>query len=588
MKKNIVLILSFILLIICIITLQVKIPRNNNNLKGEKIGDKLYYYDLELNNENMFSWYFKDDIIYYLTYPIESEEGNYTYWKLNIKTGEKTKVATIEEEQADCQLKTDYIECDNYNENKVVIYNLNYEKIYSETITKDIHNYLEYFPYKDTFLKVLDDTIYINQQGKDIETRKLKKLGEYPSFIDFYSTDDNVYLLFLNGDTGEYVLYDYNNDTYQEYTHGMSEKYGNGFIIVTKNEYTVLDLKNNKTLKYPNVLEKDDMYSLIMKVDNETLFIYDNNDLLKVENIAKETIKELNEDTFNNKLIIRMQIENEYLAIESDNDGKNVLYILDLTKVGDITEKTSDYLTRKNNEIETKKQELENKYGITIHIKEEGVSKFPDFTAEPLLDNNIIVKALNEISEVLQKYNPEFFKEFTYQNHTGFQIYLTSTLAPVNYDTQIANPAAYSLFYQDKFTIAIDGEQSDLKNIFCHELFHNLENRLELNEVASFLDWDTYNPIDFNYNYSYTAPTSSKYTLYNSEEKKENIYFIREYDYTFPSEDRADIFGAICSCNEDSEVNNYPNLYKKSIYLRDEILKNYPMLQDTTLFRSLH
>ncbi len=114
---------------------------------------------------------------------------------------------------------------------------------------------------------------------------------------------------------------------------------------------------------------------------------------------------------------------------------------------------------------------------------------------------------------------------------------------------------------------------------------HNLEFNLKAKNITSFLKWDSYNPKDFNYNFSYTKPYTYNYTL---EEEPGNIYFIDHYSHTYPEEDRARIFENICSYSENSMLKDYEYLYAKGLYLKKEILTNYPMLENTTLFNSLN
>ena len=67
-----------------------------------------------------------------------------------------------------------------------------------------------------------------------------------------------------------------------------------------------------------------------------------------------------------------------------------------------------------------------------------------------------------------------------------------------------------------------------------------------------------------------------------------NVKFIDYYSHTYETEDRARVFENICSCNEDSKINDYPNLYAKGLYLKEEITKYYPNLNNTGLFNSLN
>ena len=81
---------------------------------------------------------------------------------------------------------------------------------------------------------------------------------------------------------------------------------------------------------------------------------------------------------------------------------------------------------------------------------------------------------------------------------------------------------------------------------------------------------------------SYSNLTKSKSGFTN------NVYFIDYYSHTYAAEDRARVFERICSCDENSIINDYPNLYQKGLYLKEEITKYFPSLTQTSLFDSLN
>ena len=246
-----------------------------------------------------------------------------------------------------------------------------------------------------------------------------------------------------------------------------------------------------------------------------------------------------------------------------------------------------DNLTLKEeNILNNKVLNIENKFNINIKIKDEAMIKFPDFNAEKETNTNIITKTLFKLEKILNKYNKEFFNSFYNNDYNGLNIYLTSTLTPKDYETQISNPAAYSLTYNNEYMIVIDINQTNVEGLLCHEIMHNLEFNLNNNNIYAFSKWDTYNPSNFYYNYSYTKENIFGYTL--TEKNIENIYFIDIYSHTYPLEDRARIFENICAYDEKSIIKMYPNLYNKALYLKEEILANYPTLTYTNLFNSLN
>ena len=134
--------------------------------------------------------------------------------------------------------------------------------------------------------------------------------------------------------------------------------------------------------------------------------------------------------------------------------------------------------------------------------------------------------------------------------------------------------------------IVIDLNQPNIEELLCHELLHNLEFNLNNKNIVSFSEWNTYNPTDYYYNFSYTGSYDYSNTL--TEEDGNNVYFIDPYSKTYPTEDRARVFEKVCSCESNSIVNEYPHLYQKSLYLKEEITKYYPSLANTSLFVSLN
>lgn len=244
-----------------------------------------------------------------------------------------------------------------------------------------------------------------------------------------------------------------------------------------------------------------------------------------------------------------------------------------------------------NLNIENKESKLNNiilniksNYNVNIKIKEKTNIKYPDFTADTEENDTTINNALTKIIKILNKYNKEFFNNFYQGNYQGLNIYLTSTLKPIDYATQISNPAAYSLIYNQEYMIVIDINQSNIEELICHELMHNIEFNLANNNISAFTNWSLFNPTDFYYNNSYTDASVFNYTL---EEKNINtIYFVDTYSHTYPAEDRARIFENICTYN--TTIKEYPYLYNKALYLKEEILKNYPTLKYTTLFDILN
>jgi len=165
----------------------------------------------------------------------------------------------------------------------------------------------------------------------------------------------------------------------------------------------------------------------------------------------------------------------------------------------------------------------------------------------------------------------------------GLNIYLTSNLTPSDYETQIANPAAYSLINNNEYTIVIDINEPNIEELFCHELMHNIEFNLKNKNIEAFKNWQNLNPQDFYYQNSYTKESIYNYTL--NETDKNLVYFIDKYSHSYESEDRARIFENICTNN--NIIQEYENINKKATYLKEEIINNYPSIKNSNIFKIL-
>ena len=226
------------------------------------------------------------------------------------------------------------------------------------------------------------------------------------------------------------------------------------------------------------------------------------------------------------------------------------------------------------------KTKLETTYHLKIYTKNEALLNSEDFKINPITNENTINTALLKLKTTLELFPPEFFNIFSNNDLEGLNIYLTGKLTPFDLNQNIANPAAFSLFSNSRFIMAIDITNSNISNLFCHELMHNIE--YTLTDKFIFPDWNSYNPPDFLYDLSYTKKSNPTYTLNNLN--PENIYFIDTYSKTYPDEDRARIFEYICTQN--ANLSKYENLSLKAKYLQKELLTYYPILKTSPLFKT--
>ncbi len=582
MKKNIALFLSIIVLILAICLFRVNLKNEHLDLSGNIISSGIYRYDLQTHNSNVNGLFQQDDEIYYLLMN-ENEETNvfnYELKKINIKTNEIILISKIDDTQSYCTLEDHRIYCQ--TDNLFEVYDLKFNKIFSNQDETKLG--IDYAPYKDIYLKIEDKNIYLLRSSK--EHYRTISFDQTLLYETYYKTKDNTYLLYFD-ELGNYYLYDVNLNQLENINKSSYFKVEQGLIFYDDKEFIIKDLEENKEVIIENKLEENYYYSGTVNDSHTTLYLYDiiENNLL-IENMEEDTLQIIDTTLLSeNNPISKIINQNNYLYIYILQDTNN-FYVIDLNQLEEEKIKLKDYTNELLHNINTKIDDIANNYHVNIKIKDNAIINFPDFYAQTLTNNEIILESLNKINEILEKYDVTFFDTFYENNNKGLNLYLVGELTPSDYETQVSNPAAYSLTYNNEYMIVIDLNQPNIEELLCHELLHNLEFNLQNKGLNPFPNWNSYNPPNFSYNDSYTSSNYFNYTL--TEANKEDVYFIDEYSHTYASEDRSRIFEKICACNDTSVINDYPNLYQKGLYLKEEITKYYPSLINTNLFASLN
>lgn len=538
MKKNIIIFISFIIIAISIFSLKITHLKPQTNII--KVNSYLSYQEIS----NLKGYNLKDNTIYYLT----KEDNTYNLYKVNDTKNTLVKSFT---NPTDCTLKYDSIIC--INNETSTIYNYNLEEILSL-------NSVFLIAYKDTYLKIDTNSlnIYINKNAK--QYRSFPEYFSTYQFIDYLKTSTNTYLLYK--DNSNYILYDVNSKETENILAQNFIYYPNGFIFQNADNLIIYDLETKETKTVSYSLSST---NLITYHDN-IIYVYD-------KNTTNLTIRDLkNETTIETNLNLKDINAIFYYANKLNLISSTKIYLIDVLNL-DTTNEPSNSLDLISN--------LKKNYNINIKIKENAIFDYPDFTAEVMTDLETINIALTKISSIMPKFTHDFFSQFYSEDYKGLNIYLTSTLTPMDTTTQISNPAAYSFTYNNEYIMVIDINQYNIEELFCHELMHNIELNLRNSRLTPFEDWNKLNPSDFYYNKSYTKEPIFNYTL---KDTLENAYFIDTYSHSYDLEDRARIFENICAYKSDTIVNKYPNILNKSLYLKDEIIKYYPSLKSTPLF----
>ena len=580
MKKNIALLISIITLIFLIVFLRVNTNKEYNGPSGKLISDSIYAYDLLKEGLTINGITNKDTEIYYLLMENVDEESIYSYKlkKLDIIKNEITEIKTLNNLNSYCSLKEKLIFCQNATNTK--IYDLTFTEIFN--FNKSIDEFVNYIPYKDIFISKKENNLYLMRNNKEELYRSINTDNTL-YFENYYTSSDNTFIVLIDN-RGIYHLYDINNDKLTDTEKENYFIYDEGIFFYDEESIDLYNLEDDKLTKYENYRQEGYYYS--GSYHNNIFYLYDIiENILYFENLEANTFQQLDMNALNIKTLSQFMFNEHYLYIYTLQEENNFL-VIDLETLDLPTISLEEYKNQLEDNITNKINNIKEKYNVNINIREEAVITFPDFSAEVLTNNELILSSLNKIEVILNKYNKEVFNSFYDNGYEGLNLYLTGSLTPSDYETQAANPAAYSLVYHNEYMIVIDLNQPNIEELLCHELLHNLEFNLNNHNIISFENWNTYNPEDYYYNLSYTGSYDYSNTL--TEENKESVYFIDPYSKTYPTEDRARVFEKICSCESNSIVNEYPHLYQKGLYLKEEITKYYPSLATTGLFDSLN
>ncbi len=584
MKKNIALLLSIIALFLSLFFLRVNITKPQNTLGGEKIEKAIYQYDLKTENLTVNGIVEKGSNIYYLLMDVIDDVKdiyNYKLKKLDINTNQVTEINTIENTSSYCMLTEKEINC--HTSTQFETYDFDLKKTFEYTSKVENLN-ANYLPYKDIYIKIDDQDIYLLRN----EEKLYRTINSDKELIyeDYVVTSNNT-ILVLRDKEDYYYLYDINRNFLWNSGKQSYFKYKNGVFFNDGVIYEIHNLEEDYITSFTNPTKETYFYTGTLNEDNNNFYLYNPIDhILYIEDMENKTIKKLDVNLLSeDNPIAKLMVTEKYLYVYILQDQDN-FFVINLEDLNLSTIDIEDYNNKLTKKINEQRNNIKETYQVNVKIKEEANIEFPDFSAKTLLNEEVISDSLYKIEDILSKYNEKFFESFYNNGFSGLNIYLTGELTPNDYETQVSNPAAYSLNYNGEYKIVIDIEQPNIEELLCHELLHNMEFLLNNQNIYPFKEWKNYNPSGFLYNNSYTKKQSYDYTL--NEEDKNDVYFIDSYSYTYETEDRARVFERICSCEENSIINNYPNLYKKGLYLKEEIIKYFPSLVNTNLFSSLN
>lgn len=339
------------------------------------------------------------------------------------------------------------------------------------------------------------------------------------------------------------------------------KQYESGIITYTNNKIKVYNIKNNDYKEFSS--PEDDIESrLIMVSNNYNLYILNNKEISVYNLYNKSNIKNIDlfkiKEKINNMYII---LTNLYLLTD------NYIYIYDLSSIEKIDNDTQS--SYENILINNKIKYLKNNYNVTISFDVDS-GLHGDYEISKITNYNDIVNALSYVEDYFLMFNKEFFTRFYEMNMNGLKIFLASDIKGSKDGYNLTDVVGLSYQKNNTYIIVVKANNSLLKTL-AHETMHTIDNYLILNGYT-YDTWNSLNNYGFTYSHKYYINESFTDTLSNYE-NNEDVYFVDAYGRSSEKEDRARIFEQICLGKELSE---YPNLYNKEKYLKNEIVTYFP------------
>ncbi len=339
------------------------------------------------------------------------------------------------------------------------------------------------------------------------------------------------------------------------------KQYESGIITYTNNKIKVYNIKNNDYKEFSS--PKDDIESrLIMVSNNYNLYILNNKEISVYNLYNKSNIKNIDlfkiKEKINNIYII---LTNLYLLTD------NYIYVYDLSSIEKIDNDTQS--SYENILINNKIKYLKNNYNVTISFDVDS-GLHGDYEISKITNYNDIVNALSYVEDYFLMFNKEFFTRFYEMNMNGLKIFLASDIKGSKDGYNLTDVVGLSYQKNNTYIIVVKANNSLLKTL-AHETMHTIDNYLILNGYT-YDTWKSLNNYGFTYSHKYYINETFTDTLSNYE-NNEDVYFVDAYGRSSEKEDRARIFEQICLGKDLSE---YPNLYNKEKYLKNEIVTYFP------------
>lgn len=234
-----------------------------------------------------------------------------------------------------------------------------------------------------------------------------------------------------------------------------------------------------------------------------------------------------------------------YLLVDAPAYGGQAIYRWDTasTAVNDPTIRTGSYYTANAPDYhglvscQAEADRIGESFGIQILLWDDALDAAPeDHTLEAEYLVPLLQDALSRLETYFAQF-PEGFLAATVENFSGLKLCLVRSITPEPGIGSAESSRGIQYYNGTDACIAIALTEG-LEQALSHQLYHVMETQI-LNESIALDQWEKLNPVDFAYDYSYTANEARDVGDYLDADIRS---FVDRFAMSFPKEDRARLF----------------------------------------------
>ena len=230
-------------------------------------------------------------------------------------------------------------------------------------------------------------------------------------------------------------------------------------------------------------------------------------------------------------------------------------------------------------EYKTKLNNFSNNYSVNVSFDDPS-NLNGDYVITPI-DYSKRQEAVSYVEDYLLLFNKHFFSHFYEYGMSGLDIYFADNISGIKNGYNTTSVIGLSFIKNNKYIMVISlNSDNSVTEILAHETMHIID--YYLNAISFNYEWDKLNPEGFSYSHTYYKNNVFKDTI-NGNYDNDAIYFVDNYSRSSENEDRARIFEYIILRKS---LSKYPHLNNKKEYLKNVLLKVFPELNETNIFKN--